>query len=201
MHSMRTVTLRYNALVFSAVLLCLSSPSWAQGTIIFNNRSLTDRASGLIYHAPVTLPDGTGASGSEFTAGLFLVEGQQTTLLATTYFRTGPAAGFVVQLPDTVKVPGILPGSPATFRARVWETSAGSYEGAVQRHMLHGEFLTGQPDNNLFVPALGPPPGGPFVDPDLSGIQPLTLVPEPATGVLLILGAFICFAVGRGRRR
>ena len=96
-------------------------------------------------------------------------------------------------------IPGIPRYSPATLRVRVWETTAGSYENAVASGRYYGEFATGQPDNNLFIPALGPPPGGPLPDPDLSGIQPLTLVPEPSVWTLLAFGALACLCARRRR--
>ena len=185
--------------VGAGLLICSSfSHNHAQGSILFNNRGLTDPATGVRYDARVTLPDGTGAAGDAFTAGLFLVEGASLSLLGTTRFRStsAQAAGFFLPEPGIIYVPGIPSGSSATFRVRVWETSAGSYDDAVARRMLHGEFQTDQPNNNLFIPALGPPPFGPISHPDLSGIHPLTLqVPEPTMGMLLIFGGTIWFVL------
>src|SRR5688572_25110053 len=103
----------------------------AQGFIEFNNRFQRDVTTGTVYDAPVSLPNGTRAAGEAFTAGLFVVGPDSSlSLVGTTPFRTGIAAGFIVS--TGFPVPGTLPGSPATFRARVWETAAGSYESAVQ---------------------------------------------------------------------
>jgi hypothetical protein len=64
----------------------------------------------------------------------------------------------------------------------------------------HGEFPTDNPQNDLFIPALGPiRPIGIFLPPDLGGIRPLTLqVPEPGFMALLALGGTV-FAVARRR--
>jgi hypothetical protein len=188
----------FRRLIVFALLFYIARLAYAQGTILFSNRNLTDPLTGAIYHAPVTLPDGSAAAGSAFTAGLFLVEPTGLKLIGTTFLRPGVGAGFWQAV--GFDVPSVAPGAPATFRARVWETSAGSYESAIGSMLLHGEFATGQADNNLFVNALGHPTA-PLPTPDLSGIQPLTLVPEPAAGALLILGGFICFAVWRGHWR
>jgi hypothetical protein len=77
----------------------------AQGTIFFNNRSLRLPDDSCCYDAPVTLPDGSGAAGETFTAGLFLVKESSLTVLATTSFRTGVAAGYFLD-PPVVSVPG-----------------------------------------------------------------------------------------------
>ena len=103
----------FAAILFTAT--CMGS--FAQGTIIFNNRNLAHPVTGEDYNAPVTLPGGGGASGNLFTAGLFLVEGNELTLIATTHFREGVAVGYFLPVVSPVEVPGIPTGSPATFRA------------------------------------------------------------------------------------
>jgi hypothetical protein len=160
-----------------------------QGTIIFYNRNLTDPNTGASYQARVTLPDGTGAEGGAFTAGLFLVQPNGLELLKTMPFREGAAPGYL--LLEVVIVPGIPSGSPAIFRARVWETAAGSFEAAMNLGKLHGEFRTQDGDNNIFIARLGSQFGQAFGTPDLSGIQPLTLVPEPSVLALVALAAFL----------
>ena len=97
-------------------------------------------------------------------------------LIATTPFRTGAAAGFFV--PQEPSVPGIPWGSPATVRVRVWETAAGSYENALATLRLHGEFPTANPANDIFIPRLAVPGEAETVR--LDGILPFTLVPEPS---------------------
>jgi hypothetical protein len=169
---------------------------FAQGTIIFNNRNLTDPTTGASYHAPVTLPNGGGAEGGAFTAGLFLVHPGALELLKSTPFREGAAAGYIV--PDVVIVPGIQSGSPATFRVRVWETAAGSFEAAMNLGRLHGEFRTQNGDNDIFIDRLGSQFAQSVDTPDLSGIQPLTLVPEPSP---LALGALAAFLMATTLRR
>jgi hypothetical protein len=182
--------------IVAIVLALATARARGQGTVKFDNRSLYDRATGALFNAPVSLPDGSPVTGDQFTAGLFLVEPNGLMLLSTTFFRT---AGFF-QDPRIISVPDHPSGSSASFSVRVWETAAGSYENAVARQMLHGEFPTDRPDNTVFVQELGPPPPfSPFVDPDLSGIRPLTLqVPEPAFIALLALGGTF-FAIARRR--
>lgn len=164
-------------------VFCFSESS-AQGLVRFQNRGLRDPQLG-IYEALVTLPDGTRAAGPGFTAGIFLVgSGGALDLIATSPFRPAPFGGAF--FPIEVSVPGIGPGLPATFRARVWETTAGSYEGAVASGLLHGEFPTRNPDNNILV-RLGSPLGLGDV-PNVDGMLPLTLVPEPSAARLTVAG-------------
>jgi hypothetical protein len=146
----------------------------AQGLLTFNNRGLAGPSG--FYDAPVSLPDGTRAAGDAFTAGLFLVGNGSLSLIATTPFRSGAAAGFFV--PQESSVPGVAWGAPATVRVRVWETAAGSYENAVATLRLHGEFPTANPANNIFIPRLAVPGEAETVR--LDGILPFTLVPEPS---------------------
>jgi hypothetical protein len=168
---------------------------FAQGTIAFANRGLFDPQLGL-YEARVSLPDGSFADG-RFAAGLFLVEPNQLTLLGTTPFRSGPAAGFF--LPVGFQVPGIPAGCPATFRARVWDTAASSYEAAAAAGLLHGEFPTRNPENNILVDRLGGTLG-PDITPQTDGILPFTLVPEPSP-IALFCGAAVLLSLLRKRSR
>ena len=159
----------------AAVLVSVSS--FAQGSLIFNNRTQTG-------DAPVTRPDGTGA-GAGITAQLYLVGagGVLTPLTPTTTFRTtSAAAAFFVTEINPFVITGILPGQSATVRMRAWETPAGSYEAAV----LRGE------SNDVVIPQLGGTPAGggaPIPTPSLNGLQAFALVPEPSTMALGILGA------------
>jgi hypothetical protein len=159
--------------VFIGLAACfVGMTAFAQGTIIFNNRT------GPV-DAPVSRPDGTGA-GAGVTAQLFLVGGggALTPLVPTTTFRTStPAAAFYLNQ-VTVVVPGIPAGSPATVRMRVWEGA--SWEAAAVRAQ----------SNDVAISQLGgiPPGGGaPIPDALLLGLQPI--IPEPATLSLVLLGA------------
>ena len=105
-----------------ACLFVINVPG--QGIIEFDNRGLRD-PQGNLYVAPVSLPDGSFAEGPRFVGGLFLVQTDSLSLVGTAPFRAGAQAGYLV--PTEFQVPGHPQGSTATFRARVWEASAGSY--------------------------------------------------------------------------
>ena len=169
-------------LLVTLAAVMVSVSSFAQGTLIFNNRTQTG-------DAPVTRPDGTGA-GAGITAQLYLVGagGALTPLTPTTTFRTtSAAAAFFVTEINPFTINGILPGQSATVRMRAWETAAGSYEAAVGTTFLSGE------SNDVTIPQLGGTPAGgaPIPTPSLNGLQGfgLTAVPEPSTIALGVLGA------------
>ena len=168
----------------SVAALLLSLSSFAQGTVFCNNRPSTGDARFSNW-------DGTGL-GEGFTAQLFLVNGSTLTALTptTTFRTTSPAAAYFINPLDIV-VPGIPAGSPATFRVRVYNSAAGSYEAAVHR----GE------SNDVTVQQLGgiTPAGGIVPTPELAGLQGFALVPEPSIVPLGILGA-AAFLFHRRRR-
>jgi len=164
----------------AAVLVSVSS--FAQGTLIFNNRTQTG-------DAPVTRPGGAGA-GAGITAQLYLVSGGTLTpLTPTTTFRTtSAAAAFFVTEINPFTITGILPGQPATVRMRAWETAAGSYEASIAPG---SQFLRGE-SNDVTISQLGGTPAGgaPIPTPSLNGLQGFALaVPEPSTMALGVLGA------------
>lgn len=166
-------------------LLCLNlCQSFAQGTVIFYNRGLRD-PQGQFYEAPVSVPGGAFAEGPHFVAGLFLVSGDELTLIGTSPFRPGGAAGFF--LPEVFEMPGALPLCAPTLRVRVWESVAGSYDAAIAMGLLHGEFPTINGDNTIVAGPLGSRIGQ-FSPPTLDGILPFTLVPEPSTALLSSTG-------------
>jgi hypothetical protein len=165
-------------LTLAAVLVSVST--FGQGTILFNNR-----VTGQV-DAPVSRPDGTGA-GAGINAQLFLVSGgtpvTYTALTPATTFRsTSAAAAFYVTQPaGPVTVPGVAAGNQATIVLRAWEGAVGSsYDAAtVKGQSLPITITLGG------VPAVG----APIPDAVLTGLQAFTLVPEPSTMALGLLGA------------
>ena len=184
------------------LFLLLALDARAQGLIVFYNRNLLDPDTGARYDAPVNLPGGTGVQGSTFTAGLFVAQTDGLQLLATTFFHESPAGAGIFAQSQGMEVPDIPSGSPATFRVRVWETAAGSYENAIVNGLCFGEFQTKSGSSDIFIPHLGfPDPPGTVRTPDMSGIQPLTLIPEPQSFALATLGGLLLLAQKLFRRK
>ena len=170
--------MRNLSITIATILFSLSS--FAQGTVFFNNRTSTGDVPFLRY------PGGPGL-GEGFTAQLFLVNGPTLTPLtpATTFRTSSPAATPYINAVDII-VPNIPAGSPATFRVRVYETAAGSYDAAVSSgFMAYGETA------DVTVAQLGgiTPTGGIVPTPDLAGLGGFFFIPEPSTLALGLLGA------------
>jgi len=169
-------------ITLAAVLVSVSS--FAQGTVIFNNRTQTG-------DAPVSRPGGAGA-GAGITAQLYIQTtpgGLFTPLSPTTTFRTSsPAATFFVNEINPFAVTGVLPGQSATFKLVAYDTTAGSYEAATAPGSA---FLNGESAAFTIAQLGGTPVGGaPIPTPSLNGLQgfQLTIVPEPSTIALGVLG-------------
>jgi len=161
-------------LLVAIAAVLVTAASYGQGQINFNNRVAAANIS-----APVTLPGGAGA-GTEagMKTQLFLVGagGTKTAVGDVGTFRATPAAatGFMSQS-VTVIVPGIDVGGSATVVMRAW--NGATYEGSL----IYGESAP-------VTVTLG---GGTGVPADLVGLQGfvLTVVPEPSTIALGVLGA------------
>jgi hypothetical protein len=161
-------------LLVTLAAVLVSASTFAQGTILFNNRTPTG-------DARVFRPDGVTGAGAGVTAQLFLVGagGALTPIPGTTTFRTTPAAATFFVNPISVNVPGVAVGANATVRMRAWEGA--SWDTAT----IRGE------SNDVLVQNLGGQIGNnpPSPDAPLSGLQSFTMVPEPSTMALGLLGA------------
>jgi hypothetical protein len=166
-------------LILLTIAMLVSVASFAQGTVIFNNRTQAG-------DAPVSRLDGTGV-GAGFTAQLYLqsAPGVFTPLTPTTTFRTSSAAAayFVNEINPFV-VQGVLPGQSATFKMVVWDTSAGSYEAAAAQGFASAESAP------FTIAQLGGTPAGgaPIPTPSLIGLQGF-MIPEPSIVALGVLGS------------
>jgi hypothetical protein len=156
---------------------------YAQGTVNFYNRGLTDLATGATYDAPL-MGHTVGA-----TAQLFLVTGSggsesYTPLFPTQSFRDPPNQSFFRE-PVIVTVPGMAAGTVGTrVVVRYWQGPS----------WLEA-FCRGE-GNVITLGALGgiPPNGAPpIVPPNLDGMQSVAIVgdcvPEPSALALAMLGA------------
>ena len=161
--------------IIALATLIATVASYGQGTVQFNNR-LT--ASGI--DAKI-LSGGVGISDAAFKAQLYAgPEGSALSALkavpGTTSFRTGAGAGYIS--PIDVSIPGIAAGAKATIVVR-------AYNGATY------ETSTIIGTSNPITITLGGAGSPPGPGAEMTGLQgfTLTLVPEPSTIALGILGA------------
>jgi hypothetical protein len=165
-------------LLVTLAAVLVSASVLGQGTINF-----ATRIAGIV-DAPVFKPDGvTGAgAGTAANAQLFLVGagGALTPLTPVTTFRATPAgAAQNYVIPVEVTVPGVATGGSATVRLRAWEGA--SYDTASVFGQSADLVV-----NNLGGPVTGAPPATPA---NLAGLQGFTMIPEPSTMALGLLGA------------
>ena len=165
-------------LLVTLTAVLVSAATYAQGTITFS----TFVPGAANVDARVQRQDGTGA-GPSVNGQLFLLSGgTYTALTPATTFRDGssnPTAAFYVVPPaSAVTVPGVAANTQATIVLRAWEGA--SFDTAVVKGESAPLTLT-----------LGGTPavGAPLPPAFLSGLQGFTLVPEPSTLALGLLGA------------
>ena len=162
--------------IIALAALIVTAAAYGQGTVQFNNR-LT--ASGI--DAKVLMPGGgTAVSDPAFKAQIYAgAEGSAVTALkavpTTTTFRTGNAAGYIN--PVDVSIPGIAGGSKSTMVMRVY--NGATYETSTIIGTSNPITIT--------LGGAGSPPGPGAEMTGLTGFT-LTLVPEPSTIALGILG-------------
>jgi len=172
-------------LVCVVSLVGVSSVS-AQGTVNFVNR-ITGTLDAPVYLNGV---GGTLLSGATFVAQLYYSAtdpgptGSLTAILdAAAVFRTGAGAGYWNAGTDaTRQLPGILPNTQVWLQVRAWDSTFGAtYDLAKAAGGAWG-------DSKVFSETAG---GGtpPVAPANLTGLTAFTLVPEPSTIALGILGA------------
>jgi hypothetical protein len=171
--------------------------SFEHGYVIFNNNVFGS------VNAPIYGFGGLPLSGAGFTAQLFAgpVGTPESALapIATTTFRTGSLAGYVVAPVSAVAIhdPTISPGGQATFQVRAWDNLGGSiqsWDAALASPANRGASIT-------FVATVG----GVFNPNYLTGLASFTLecpsctAPpsnvSPAGGGNLVQGENAAFSV------
>ena len=164
-------------------LVGVSSVS-AQGTVNFVNR-ITGTLDAPVYLNGV---GGTLLSGANFLAQLYYGTSPTESSLTPitdppTPFRTGTGAGYWNAGADSTRVlPVIAPNSVVYLQVRAWDSTFGAtYDIAKAAGGVWG-------DSNVFTAIAGG--GSPPVAPaNMTGLTSFTLVPEPSTIALGILGA------------
>jgi len=168
-------------LILAAAALMVSIAAYGQGQFVFNNRVVPDVTARFVGNTDAA---GTSSIGTDFTVNLYSNAGGNLTALdpASTTFRgaAGTAsAGYVT--PTTETVPGVAAGANASIVVRV----------------LGAKVTGGQQDFGPYTVSLG---GGTISPPNLPlGTSPLsvTLIPEPSTIALGLLGVGALLAIRR----
>lgn len=206
-------------LIIAGVLTCAVG-AYAQGTIVLNNRvvgsvvapiygpegnnpaSTTilqgNDASGFpvgtqTYTGTTSKPVGTGYTAQIWAGPLGTPDASLTAVAAgSTTFRTGAAAGFIVQPAADIAIPGVPGGGTAAMELRAWDNRGGTITTWAQA-LADNTVLRGSSSLFNTLP-LGDPNGTPpTTAPFMVGLTSFNLystaVPEPTTIALGVLGA------------
>lgn len=161
-------------LIVAAVVGLTAYAALAQGQFNFGNRVT---AAGI--DAKVFLPGGvTPLDGAAYLAQAYVGAdaGSLAPVGTALPFRTGAAAGYIT---STAITTGIAPGTSVTVVMRAWEAAKGAtYEAAVAGGGIYGS-------SNPVTLSLSAPPAAPA---DMVGLTSFSLVPEPSTMALGVLG-------------
>jgi hypothetical protein len=194
--------------LLALAMVVASASALAQGTIDFINRNISTVGDPLVlYNVPIYQMGGranligAGNLPGGVTLGLFAAgAAENATPLFSQVLRTGTAsaAQFLVSgatIPTTATIPGTPAGATASLIVRAWQGNGG-FAAAKAGGLQFGEWT--------FTSAqLGgtPPSGGtPNPTPGMTGWGPengsgfeLTIVPEPSTIALGVLGVGALF--------
>ncbi|MBM3880243.1 MAG: PEP-CTERM sorting domain-containing protein [Verrucomicrobia bacterium] len=172
-------------LVATCIVACVGA--LAQGTVNFNNRVTADGIDAKVFDADNV----TALAGTAYWAQLYggVDEASLAPIGAALNFRTGTAAGYTVSsgVDTTRTITGIAPGGAAVVQVRAWEASGGAtYEAAVASGKKYGK------SEIVNLSATGNPAANPPILPvNLIGLQSFSLIPEPSTIALGVLGAAV----------
>jgi hypothetical protein len=167
-------------LLVLALSLSMAGAAYAQGTINFANRVVAD---GL--DAPVFGLDGNLLDGDRYMAEILAgPSADSLEPISTAPFRTGTGVGYWNPgSPATRVLDNVAPGAEAFILIRAWDTDSGATFGEAA---IRGEA----PIFSVVTGGAGSPPSLPAV---MMGLEGFTLVPEPSTIMLALLGAGALF--------
>lgn len=157
--------------------------TFAQGTVIFNNRSIADG-----IDARVTFEGTTTGVGSSYLAQLYAgpVGGALQAVGAAIAFRDGAGAGYMNTTGQDLNrsIGTVSPGAQASVQIRVYDSAYASYEAQLA---ANAGFAGQSSVISVTTGGAGNPPSTPA---PLTGLQAFSVVavPEPSVIALAILG-------------
>ncbi len=169
-------------LLLASAFVAAAATAMAQGTVKFSNFSTVDG-----INSPVFAPGGVKL-GSAYLGQLYAgpTEGSLAPVgSAAIAFKDAAGVGTGYIIGGTATLGNVGVGATAFIQLRAWEAAGGtSYEAAQAAGKLFGSSAT------ISVVTGGQPPSGPpLVPAPLTGLASFTLVPEPSTLALGVLGA------------
>jgi hypothetical protein len=170
-------------LIVGAALGLFALGALAQGQFTFGNKNLIATPP---IDAKVFDKDGTTAlSGANYLAQAYVKlasdpDSSYAPVGTAVQFRTGNNAGYIV---SGVVTTGFAGGTAVNVVMRAWEASGGtSYEAAIAAGKLVGQ-------SDILNPVALTVTVAPATPPDMLGLKSFSLIPEPSTFALGLLGA------------
>jgi hypothetical protein len=168
-------------IVLATAMVAAGVTALAQGTLEFTNYKT---AAGI--NAPVFAQDNVTKLGAAYLGQLYAgpVGGALAPVGTAVAFRdaAGAGTGYIVGA-ATVTVPGIAGGAKANVVFKAWEAAGGTSFEAAQ---ASGKYFGQSAALEITLGNAGSPPSLPAV---LTGLTSFSLVPEPSTVALGMLGA------------
>lgn len=182
-------------LLITASLVLATVSGFSQGTLDF--KSIAIVGGSRVVDAPVRDAGGNLVVGTAFRAALYAgaagtAEGALRLIGASAAFSTGTGAGYFIGGTRTLNENGVqVPaGGSATIQVRAWQVSSGAdWESATIRGA--------SAPITIATGGTGTPPGPPAL---LTGLAGFTIVPEPSTIALGIIGGLGTLFLVRRRK-
>jgi hypothetical protein len=170
-------------LIVAAALGAFAVGALAQGQFQFGNKNLllTPPLDSKVFDNLGVALSGTAYFAQAYVKMAGAEDSSYAPVGTAVNFRTGNNAGYIIT--STVGT-GFVGGTAVTVQMRAWEASGGtSYEAAVAAGKLYG---VSNPVNLTVQVA-------PATPEDMVGLQSFSLIPEPSTFALGLLGAAAFF--------
>jgi hypothetical protein len=161
-------------LIVAAAIGLTAVGALAQGQFTFGNRVTAAGIDAKVFDNKAAPLDGATYLAQAYVG---LNETSLAPVGAALPFRSGAAAGYITS--TGIAVSGIAAGTAVIVQMRAWEAAKGAtYETAVAAGALYGV-------SNPVALTLTAPPAAPA---DMVGLQSFSLIPEPSTLALGVLG-------------
>lgn len=168
-----------NKSILSAVAVIASVGALAQGTLNLSTTKTYVPSDQFVFDA-----DGTKLEGAAWVAQISVgsTEASLTAVGISSPFLTGTLAGKWRGSPNPATIASIVPGGTGVAQLYAWESKYATYADAMNGGGKYGK-------SELFAVTTGGQGSPPAVPGNLTNFKSFSLIPEPSTIALGLLGA------------
>jgi PEP-CTERM motif len=156
----------------------------ASPTTSLSGQSATGLPAGSTFYTGPLL-QGTGFTFAVYSGQASVTHPSALTLLVSTTFRTGSAAGLITSI-LAIPVPGVAPGEQARLQVRAWDNRGGTLP---TWEMVTSDPYSDYASSGMFLsgPLGGITSNGELLPADMTGWQSFSIavIPEPSSLVLI----------------